>query len=82
MPISPAGSVVVMEDIDVGMPEASVSLSREREDKDARDTTGTDADGTEKGKKKKKSSNQGSVTLSGLLNAIVSHACEPSVIVP
>jgi hypothetical protein len=80
MPISPAGSVVVMEDIDVGMPEASVPISRERDDKDGRDATGTDEEGTEKGKKKKKSSNQGSVTLSGLLNAIVSHACEPPVI--
>jgi hypothetical protein len=64
-----------MEDIDVGIPESSVSLSREKDDKDIKGAAGADAEGAEKGKKKK-SNKEGSVTLSGLLNAIVSHTSE------
>lgn len=56
-----------------------MSLNREQNDKDIKGATGADAEGAEKGKKKK-SNKEGSVTLSGLLNAIVSHASKSSVV--
>lgn len=61
-----------MEDIDVGMPDSTASLSRE-EDEEIDGMAKEDEGDSDRGpKKKKKGNKRGGVTLSGLLNAIVS----------
>jgi hypothetical protein len=69
-----------MEDIDVGMPDASAILNRETEDddedQDNDDKTDGDDSGNDKSKKGKNTSG-GGITLSGLLNAIVRMICLP-----
>lgn len=64
-----------MEDIDVGMPDASATLNRQDND-DANTEDDSNADENESGdgegkQRKKKGSSGGGITLSGLLNAIV-----------
>lgn len=60
-----------MEDIDVGMLDSTVSLSRE-EDEETDDMAKENGDSDRGDKRKKEGSKRGGVTLSGLLNAIVS----------
>jgi hypothetical protein len=63
-----------MEDIDVGMPDASAILNRETEhdDEDLDDDDKTDGDDSgDDSPKKGKNVSGGGITLSGLLNAIV-----------
>ncbi|KAJ9095324.1 hypothetical protein QFC21_005690 [Naganishia friedmannii] len=71
MTAAPAGSVVVMEDIDVGMPDGSLTLNRlDGDDEDDNEDDDSEGSNKRKDKKNKGVARGGGVTLSGLLNAI------------
>ncbi|KAJ9114791.1 hypothetical protein QFC24_007110 [Naganishia onofrii] len=73
MTAAPAGSVIVMEDIDVGMPDGSLTLNRqdgEDENEDEDEDDASESSDKRKNKKNKGAARGGGVTLSGLLNAI------------
>lgn len=63
-----------MEDIDVGMPDGSLTLNRqdgEDENEDEDEDDASESSDKRKNKKNKGAARGGGVTLSGLLNAIV-----------
>ncbi|KAJ9107149.1 hypothetical protein QFC19_002809 [Naganishia cerealis] len=67
----PPGSVVVMEDIDVGMPDAlTLNRQNDHDDNDRNEDDDEETSGKGKDKKNKGTTRSGGVTLSGLLNAI------------
>lgn len=68
--LRPPGTIVVMEDIDVGMPASNGAMTR-GDDDDDEDLEDDKQLGSSRSKKSVKPKG-GGVTLSGLLNAIVS----------